>query len=105
MSEVEYLTVEVHREFAERIDAEENRQNKRLEKLEDGFGQLSELTSALKVMANNMENMAKEQAKQGERLQAIEDKPAQNWDKLIWAIAGALIAGVIGYVLALWGVR
>lgn len=104
MSEIEYLTVEVHREFAERIDAEEHRQNKRLDKIEETMFQISELTTSVKVMASNMENMAKEQEKQGERLQAIEDKPAKNWDKLVWAIAGALIAGIIGYVLASVGV-
>ena len=104
MSEQEYLTVQVHKEFAERIDAEEKRQNKRLDKLEDGFGQLSELTSALKVMANNMANMAKEQGKIGERLEVIENKPSQNWDKLMWTIAGALIAGIIGYLIASMGI-
>ncbi len=104
MSEPEYLTVEVHKEFSERIDAEEKRQNKRLDKLEDGFGQLSELTSALKVMANNMENMAKEQARQGDRLQAIEDVPAKNWEKLVWAIGGAIIAAVIAFILKQIGI-
>lgn len=104
MSEPEYLTVEVHKEFSERIDAEEKRQNKRLDKLEDGFGQLSELTSALKVMANNMENMAKEQARQGERLQAIEDVPAKNWEKLVWAIGGAILTAVIAFILKQIGI-
>lgn len=104
MSEQEYLTVEVHKEFSERIDAEEKRQNKRLDKLEDGFGQLSELTSALKVMANNMENMAKEQARQGERLQAIEDVPAKNWEKLVWAIGGAILTAVIAFILKQIGI-
>lgn len=104
MSEQEYLTVEVHKEFSERIDAEEKRQNKRLDKLEDGFGQLSELTSALKVMANNMENMAKEQARQGERLQAIEDVPAKNWEKLIWAIGGAILTALIAFILKQIGI-
>ena len=104
MNEPEYLTVEVHREFSERIDAEEKRQNKRLDKLEDGFGQLSELTSALKVMANNMENMAKEQARQGERLQAIEDVPAKNWEKLVWAIGGAILTAVIAFILKQIGI-
>lgn len=99
MSEQEYLTVQVHKEFAERIDAEEHRQNKRLDKLEDGFGQLSELTATIKVMANNMETMAKEQVKQGERLQAIEDVPAKNWEKLVWAIGGAILTAVIAFVL------
>ena len=42
MSEMEYLPVEVHREFAERIDAEESRQNKRLDKLEDTIFQIGE---------------------------------------------------------------
>ena len=100
MSEQEYLTVEVHREFSERIQAEEHRQNKRLDKLEESIFQIGELTTSVKVLASNMENMAKEQEKQGERLQSIEDKPAKNWDKLVWAVAGALIAGIIGYVLA-----
>ena len=50
------------------------------------------------------EAAAKEQEKQGERLEAIEQVPAKNWDKLVWAIAGALIAGIIGYVLASLGV-
>lgn len=104
MNEPEYLTVEVHKEFSERINAEEKRQNKRLDKLEDGFGQLSELTSALKVMANNMENMAKEQARQGERLQAIEDVPAKNWEKLVWAIGGAILTAVIAFILKQIGI-
>lgn len=104
MSEMEYLTIEVHKEFAERIQAEETRQNKRLDKIEESIFQIGELTTSVKVLASNMENMAKEQERQGERLQSIEDKPAKNWDKLVWAIAGALIAGIIGYVLASVGV-
>lgn len=104
MSEMEYLTIEVHKEFAERIQAEESRQNKRLDKIEESIFQIGELTTSVKVLASNMENMAKEQERQGERLQSIEDKPAKNWDKLVWAIAGALIAGIIGYVLASVGV-
>ena len=104
MSELEYLTIEVHKEFAERIQAEETRQNKRLDKIEESIFQIGELTTSVKVLASNMENMAKEQERQGERLQSIEDKPAKNWDKLVWAIAGALIAGIIGYVLASVGV-
>lgn len=99
MSE-EYVSRQVHDEFARRIEAEDERQNKRIAKLEDAVGQMTELTISVRSLATNMENMVKEQAKFGERLEAIEQKPAQNWDKLVWAIAGALIAGVIGYALA-----
>ena len=99
MSEMDFLTVAEHREFAERIDAEEHRQNKRLDKIEETMFQISELTTSVKVMASNMENMAKEQEKQGERLEAIEQVPAKNWDKLIWAIGGAVLTAIIAVVL------
>lgn len=103
MSEIEYLTVEVHKEFAERIDAEEHRQNKRLDKIEETMFQIGELTTSVKVMASNMENMAKEQEKQGERLEAIEQVPAKNWDKLIWAIGGAVLTAIVALVLQQMG--
>ena len=100
----EYVSLDFHNEFAKRIEAEDERQNRRLAKLEDAVGQMTELTVSVRELASNMANMAKEQSKFGDRLQAIEDRPAQNWDKLVWAIAGALIAGIIGYVLASFGV-
>lgn len=100
----EYVTKEFHDEFARRIEAEDERQNKRLTKLEDAVGQMTELTISVKELAANMGNMVKEQEKFGERLEAIEQKPAQNWDKFVWAIAGALIAGVISYILATMGI-
>lgn len=101
----EYVSKEVHEEFARRIEAEDERQNKRLTKLEDAVSQMTELTVSVKELAANMANMAKEQSKFGVRLEAIEAKPAQNWDKLVWAIAGALIAGIIGYALATMGLK
>ncbi len=104
MSEQEYLTVQVHKEFAERIDAEERRQNKRLDKLEDGIVQLSELTSCVKVLTNTVENMVKEQVKQGERLEAIEDVPAKNWEKLVWAIGGAILTAIVAFILKQIGI-
>lgn len=104
MSEQEFLTLQVHKEFAERIDAEERRQNKRLDKLEDGIVQLSELTSCVKVLTNTVENMVKEQVKQGERLEAIEDVPAKNWEKLVWAIGGAILTAVVAFILKQIGI-
>lgn len=100
----EYVSIEVHNEFAKRIEAEDDRQNKRIAKLEDAVGQMTELTVSVKELASNMANMAKEQGKIGERLEVIENKPSQNWDKLMWTIAGALIAGIIGYLIASMGI-
>lgn len=50
-------------------------------------------------MAMSIEALTKEVSKQGDRLKEIEEKPAKNWDKLIWAIGGAIITAIIGFVL------
>jgi hypothetical protein len=46
--------------------------------------------------------MAKAQEKQGKRLEALEQKPAKKWeafvDKVIWAVAAALIAFILSYL-------
>lgn len=95
----EYITLEAHKEFAARIDAEDNRQNKRIERLEESMAMIQSLTVSVEKMAMSIEALTKEVSKQGDRLKEIEDKPARNWDKLIWAIGGAIITAIIGFVL------
>ena len=95
----EFVSIEVHNEFAKRIEAEDERQSKRISKLEDAVGKIGELTVSIKELATNVSNMAKEQSKFGDRLEAIEAKPAQNWEKLVWAIGGAVIVALIEFVL------
>ena len=100
MSEPTYVSLEVHNEFARRIDEENDRQNHRLSELEAGQKAISELVSSVRVLAVNMENMAKEQAKQGERLGTIEEKPAKRWDTVIACIITGIISAVISAVVA-----
>lgn len=97
MEESKYLTMELHREFCERIDKEDERQNRRLSELEQTVKQISELVTSVKVLAVNMENMSKEQAKMSERLTAIEEKPAKRWDTIV----SGIISGVIGILIGL----
>lgn len=101
--ETNYVTLEVHNEFARRIDEENTRQNHRIQNLEEGQQQINELIASVKVLAVNMENMAKEQAKQGARLEAIEEKPGKRWETvvacvitgIVGALVSALVAGLI----------
>lgn len=94
-----YVTIEVHKEFEKRVEEENTRQNHRITELEGAVKQISELVTSVKVLAANMETMAKEQAKQGERLEEIEKKPAKRWDVVITgalsAIVGALMAAMM----------
>ena len=95
----EFVTKAVHDEFARRIDEENDRQNKRLSLLEAGQTQINELVSTVKVLGVNMENMAKEQAKKGEKLEEIEGKPGKRWDTLIACIITCVATFVISYIL------
>ena len=99
MDEREYITRGEHQEFCERVDREDERQNRRLSELEQTVKQISELVTSVKVLAVNMENMSKEQAKMSERLTEIEQKPAKRWD----AVIGALISGIVGLLIGLVG--
>lgn len=95
----EFISRSEYSECVHRIDDENDRQNKRIQKLEDSIGQLSDLTSSVKVLAVNIDTMSKELTKQGEKLDQIEAKPAQNWEKLVWAVGGVVVAAIVAFVL------
>ena len=92
----EYISREEHKEFAERIDAENERQNKRLSSLEETVKEIQRLTIAVERMAVSMEGMTKEIASQGQRLDAIEKEPADKWKNAAWIVVSALIAAAVG---------
>lgn len=93
----EFITKELHTKDIERIDDENHRQNKRIDKLEDEVKQISELVAAVKVLAANVETMGKEISKQGARLEKIEEKPAQRWDTIVTG----MITGIVGILIGL----
>lgn len=94
MSE-QFVTVSVHEEFVKRIDAEDSRQNKRIEIIEAKQAQISELVASVKVLAANVENIAKEINEQGNRLKEIEGIPKKRWETIV----ACIITGILGAVL------
>lgn len=100
----EYLSVDVHREFAARIEAEERRQNDRIEKLEDIMDVIQDQTVSIKTMTVSIENIVLELKKHTERLEALEAEPGNKWrrltDGIIGAIAGLIGSGVIYAIIA-----
>ena len=92
------ITRKEHEEFARRIDAENERQNKRLQLLEENVRQIGSLTASVEKLATSMENMAKEQEKQGKRLETLEGRDGEMWRKVVGYITTAVIGIVIGYI-------
>lgn len=95
-----YITREEHKEFVKRLEAEDHRQNRRIEVLEENVRQIGALTVSVEKMASSMENMAQELGHQGERLAELEKIPGKNWDTLKSGLLGALATAVAGGVIA-----
>lgn len=100
----EFVTVDVHKEFAERINAEDNRQNKRIERLEESMAMIQSLTVSVEKIALSIEGLTKEVSKQGERLNAIEEQPAKNWERAVWCIGTAFITAIVAFILRKVGI-
>ena len=79
-----------------RIEAEENRQNKRIDKLEDTSQKINDLVVSIKELSVNMSQMQTTLKTLTDRLTAIEDEPGQNWKKAVWIVVAAIIGAAVG---------
>ena len=75
----------------------------RLDKLEESTEAINRLATSMEVMAERQEQVVETVGKLDTKVTLLEEKPAKRWDslmdKIIWAIAAALI----GFVLARLG--
>ena len=93
-----FVPIREHEEFAKRQDAENRRQNKRIDELEENVRQPGALTTSVEKLASSMESMLKEQEKQGERLEVLEGRDGEMWRKVTGHIITAIIGIVVGYI-------
>lgn len=96
----DYITRPEYDARIQRIDDENARQNKRIDKLESAFEKLSDLTASVQLLAQKMGDMKDELARQGDRLQTIEKEPAEKWRKLTWLVITAVAGAAVGYILS-----
>lgn len=97
----DFVTRPEYTEAIKRIEAEENRQNHRLEKLDEQMDTLTELVASVREIAISIKTMQADLTKQGERLEKIEQEPADNWKKAIWIALAAVIGFAIHAVLGI----
>lgn len=81
-----FITQQVHEEFARRQDAENERQNKRITVIEENVQQINSLTVSVERMAVNMENMLEVLKQQGERIGALEERPDSFQEQIEMAV-------------------
>lgn len=92
---VEESTKQAHK----RIDTLEHKQEATDNKIENIY----ELTISVKEIATEMKAMREDMAKIDDRVKSIEDKPAKRYDAIVGQVISIVVAGVVGFFLAKFG--
>jgi hypothetical protein len=95
----EFLTVELHNEFAKRIEETDKRQDHRITELEQNFKVVQELVVSTRELAVSMETMAKELEKQGNCLRELEFKPVKRWELVVTSVITGIIGALLGMMM------
>ncbi|MCM1300032.1 MAG: hypothetical protein NC228_10760 [[Eubacterium] siraeum] len=93
------ITRAEHEEFRKRIEEENERQDRRIEELEENAKQVTAMVTSIEKLAVNMEQMAKEQEKQGKRLETLEGQDGEKWKTLVKCCITGFVTFVLGVVL------
>lgn len=106
----DYISRHEHEEFRRSMDSENqrlreenDRQNHRLNALEETVKQVAAISTSVEKLATNMENMLKEQVSQGKRLETLESRDGDMWRKAVGYVVTAVIGIVIGYIFKQFG--
>lgn len=87
-----------HEEFAKRMEDEHKRINHRVADLENEVRQIGELTASVEKLAQSVQQMAKSQGRQEERLEELEGRDGEMWRKVTGYVITAVIGIVVGYI-------
>ena len=99
------ITRAEHEEFCKRVEAEDNRQNKRLEILEEQTKQYTDLVLSVRELAQSVKQLAETQKVEGEKLDELENRDGEMWRRVSGYVITAIIGLVLGYLFNLAGMR
>lgn len=98
MEDKSYVTMELHNEYAKRMQEEHERQNHRLDELEKSVKENNKLVISVEKLAVSVHSMVEEQKSQGERLEALEQRDGEMWRKILSHALTAIVGIVIGFI-------
>ena len=98
------ITRAEHEEFRRRLEEQNQRQDKRISLLEENVREIGALTTSVEKLAISIESMAKEQGRQGERLEILEGRDGEMWRKVVGYIVTAVVGILIGFVFTRIGI-
>ena len=92
-----------HEEFVRRMEDEHKRTNHRLSELEETVRQIGELTASVEKLAQSVQQMARSQSPQEDRLELLEGRDGEMWRKVTGYIVTSIVGIVLGYIFTLIG--
>lgn len=92
------ITRAEHEEFCKRVEAEDHRQNKRLETLEEQTRQFTDLVLSVRELAQSVKQLAETQKVQGEKLDELEGRDGEMWRRVSGYVITSIIGLVVGYL-------
>lgn len=95
---------ELHGEFCKRIEAENHRQNRRIELLEEETKQVMDIVSSVKELTQNLSYIADIQKEQEEKLTKLENRDGEMWRKVISYIIITIVGIAIGFIFQQIGI-
>lgn len=93
------MEVQIEHRLTEVEDRSKSNQH-RLDELEKRQDNLDDLVSTVKVLAVREETVENDVKEIKEDVKSLTSKPGQMWDSLVKQIVTALVAAVIGFILA-----
>lgn len=92
------ITRAEHEEFCKRVEAEDRRQNKRLEILEEQTKQFTDLVLSIQELAQSVKQLAEIQKTQGEKLDELESRDGEMWRRVSGYVIISIVGLVVGYL-------
>lgn len=92
------ITRAEHEEFRKRIEERDNRQDKRLEILEENTKQMGSLTVSVAEMAQSIKQMVKVQEQHGRQLEELKSRDGKMWRKAVGYVVTTVISFVLGFI-------
>ena len=94
----DYVTMQFHNEYAQRMKDEDDRQNYRIKALEKAVAENSKLAVSVERLALSVQSMVEEQKAQGERLETLENRDGEKWRNAARYVLTTILGIVVGYV-------
>ncbi len=86
-----------------RIDERSRRNEGRIKALEAATEALHKIAASIEVIANEQRNIKKDVRALHERTAAAESRPGRLWDRLMAALLGAAVSGLVAFWLTRMG--